>query len=406
MLSDGKLEFTKTGGVLYFQGTGLDPGTWTGIDGHTTEYSPGLLASNAAKFAGKKIKTVSTEHEQTAKDVVGWSTGWKVNEKGGVDIEGYIFDEEEIFRLETMAASGQPVGISPELKAPSTFDATKGWWIAQELDVSAFDFVPNPACKTSWVTETEQRKLSGGPVSGFVPHKPNLSDGGESGKGDNPKMGGDTGEVPKTFKEALALFEGHKDLSDAEKSVYEFNAFLSKSLEEGKTLEESISAWKELGKNLADDDNLCAKCGKEPCECKAMGDAGDDPDDKPVDVKVQLMNPETATKLLAAVNVVNEFAESQRLLTVANIATVVGEIKEIDKTFDDVRFLAALGEGNEAVKFSLLSQYKASIEHYKSTVPEGRRELSGDALGGKYDEIAKKFFGADKYDIDAMARAL
>jgi len=380
MLSGGKLAFTKTGDVLYFQGSALDPGTWTGIDGHTTEYSVGLLAMNAAKFAPKKIKTISTDHKQDASDVVGWSTGWKVNEKGGVDIEGYVFDQEEIFRLETMAASGQPIGISPELKAPSTWDATKGWWIAQELDVSAFDFVPNPACKTSWIKETEQRKLSGGPVSGFVPHTPSPGIGDESGQGDNSEMSGETGEVPKTFKEALALFEGHKDLSDVEKSVYEFNAFLSKSMEEGKTLEESISAWKELGKVELE----------EPVK----------------EVKAELMDPEVAKKLLQAANTVTQFAETQRLATVGNIAVIVGNIKEIDKTFDDVRFLAALGDGNEAAKLDLLMQYKSSIEHYKSTIPEGRRELSGDELGGKLDAIAKKYFGADKYDIDAMAKAM
>ena len=386
VMTEGEVLFTKVGGTMYFQGTALNPGVWTGKDQHTTEYSAALIQANAAKFAPKKIKTISTDHEQQASDVVGWTTGFKGNNEGGVDIEGYVFDEDEVFRLEKMIASGQPIGISPELKAPSTMDATKGWWIAQELDVVAFDFVPNPACKTSFVKSTEIRNLSGGPVGGFVPQVPNPGSGEESGQGDNPKMGDETGEVPKTFKEALAIFEGHKDLSDAEKSVYEFSAFLSKSMKEGKTLEESISAWKELGKEP-----------KKPEE---------KPEGTPAEVKVELMNPEVAEKLLQAAATVTEFAEAQRLATVGNITKVVGEIKEIDKTFDDVRFLAAIGAGKEAAKLDLLMQYKGSIEHYKSTIPETRRVLSGDELGSKLDALAKQYFGADKYDIDAMAKAM
>lgn len=397
-MTEGEVTFTKVGNILYFQGTALNPGVWTGKDEHTTEYSTALIQENAAKFAPKKIKTISTEHEQAASDVVGWSTGFKANDDGGVDIEGYVLDQDEVFRLERMIAAGQPIGISPELKAPSMMDATKGWWVAQELDVVAFDFVPNPACKTSFVKSTEIRSLSGGPVGGFVPHVPNSGIGRESGKGDI-QMSGDDGKVPETFKEALALFEGHKDLSDVEKSVYEFNAFLTKSMEEGKTLEESISAWKELGKE--------PEKPEKPEEEKPGETPGEKPDDKPTtDVKVELMNPELATKLLQAAATVTEFAETQRLATVANIAIVVGEIKEVDKTFDDVRFLSALGDGNEAVKLDLLMQYKGSIEHYKSTIPEARRVLSGDELTGKLDGIAKKYFGAEKYDIDAMAKAM
>lgn len=388
------LEFTKVGNVLYFKGTGLDPGVWTGIDGHTTEYDTGLIQLNAKKFAGKRVKSVKTEHQKSDTDVVGWTTGYKANDKGGVDIEGYIFDSDEILALETMTASGQPIGISPELNAPSEWDATLGWWKAQALDVGAFNFVPNPACKTCWLESTETKNLSGGPVGG-VPNQITTQDQPaecigcalavkkEGKKGDNRKMG-DPGSCPIDL------------------AVTEFKTFLTAEVAKGKSLEESISAYrtlqkttKETTKETKDDDNeeeeICPKCKKPMSKCTCE--------------KKMAFDEELQEKLLAAAKTVTEFAAAQTLATQARIVNVVKDIGEVDKTFDSKRFLGALGDGNEAAKLSLLMQYKDSIEHYKATLPEVSRELSKPDQS-KMDQFAKEMFGVDKFDLDAMAKSI
>lgn len=377
------LEFTKVGNVLYFKGTGLDPGVWTGIDGHTTEYDTGLIQLNAAKFAGKRVKTVKTEHKKNDTDVVGWTTGYKANEKGGVDIEGYIFDQDEIFALETMTASGQPIGISPELNAPCEWDATQGWWKAQALDVGAFNFVPNPACKTCWLKETETKNLSGGPVGG-VPNQTStqaqpakctkcpLTEEKEGKKGDNRNM-------------------GEPGLCPIDLAVTEFKTFLTAEVGKGKSLEESIGAWKTLQKKAdEEEEEICPKCKKpmSKCTCKKMA-----------------IDEELQGKLLAAAKTVTQFAEAQTLATQTRIVDVAKEIAEVDKTFDSKRFLGALGDGNEAAKLSLLMQYKDSIEHYKGTIPEPARELSKPDQS-KMDQYAKEMFGVDKFDLDAMAKSI
>jgi len=155
MSARAKPEFVRKGDILYFKSLALAPGTWTGIDGHTTKYDAGVIMAGAPSFAYKRLKS---RHDTKDINVVGFTTGYALVD-GTCWVDGYIFDQQEIKEMEEDIATGKALGLSPELTCPSSFDASLNIWNAQAIAATGFSFVETPACKECWVEEIKRVKM-------------------------------------------------------------------------------------------------------------------------------------------------------------------------------------------------------------------------------------------------------
>ncbi len=339
----GCIEFNKQGDVLQFEAVGFAHGTWKGIDGHETEYTRELVADNADKFAMKRIKSMRLSlHGKTDKDVVGWVTTQRLLADGNVAISGYVFDQEEITFLEQRRLAGEDIGVSPEFMAPSTYDPQTNIYKAYSLDVTGYSFVGNPACKVCYVGDS--RLLS---------------------KKEKNKDMTNTGEgIPVEL---------------TAEQVEELKTFYNSQLTEGKTFEELKEA------NFAIPAVVVEEVATPP-PAALPGAATPAAIPAVLDEASQLR----LNAAIEAADKIDKWEESQRALAATEVETLVGEIKEMDATFDSERMLAHFGD-DPYLKTAFLKDYQAQRKHDIESIPEVERNLASPIEETEMKGLAESF---------------
>ncbi len=354
----GCVEFTKQGKLLEFEAIGFAPGTWHGIDNHPTEYTRELVAANAEKFAMKRLKSMRLSiHGKTDKDVVGWVTTQRLLADGLIAVGGYVFDQEEIEYLETRRLAGQDIGISPEFLAPSTYDPLTKIYKAYALDVTGYSFVGNPACTVCYVGDS--RLLS-----------------------------------EKEKKKDMSNTGGGIPVELTKEQVEELKTFYNSQLTEGKTFEEIKKGLVVVPPvPVKPTEPVVAEVVPEPLATAVATPPAVIPGATAPAAIPAALDEASQLRLneaIEAVGKIDKWEMTQRLLAATGVEKLVGEIKEMDATFDSERMLAHFGD-DPYVKTAFLKDYMAQRKHDIESIPELERQLTGAVEDDKMKEFAKDF---------------
>jgi len=152
-----RLQFPQTftwqriGDVLRIRGTLLREGTYTGLDGHTIYYPADVIREALPTIIGKPLKAV---HADMADVVVGFVTAAREVD-GGVEIEGVIFDKDEIRRIENAEKTGLSMEADVEWEEVPGYEVP----VARKITFTGGAVVENPACPTCRVESTARIRL-------------------------------------------------------------------------------------------------------------------------------------------------------------------------------------------------------------------------------------------------------
>jgi hypothetical protein len=147
----------------------------------------------------------------------------------------------------------------------------------------------------------------------------------------------------------------------------EYTTFLSTKMKEGKTLLQAINEWTEAH--------------KVPDESKPI-------------------IPEAIMSRLEAL----EKAKTEEVKV--QLSATIAEVKKVDPTFDDKKFLSPFGE-NTTAAIMAVNTYMESVKHFKETLPEIATKMhlgSNNAAVAHRKELTMKMFGTD--DITKIVKEL
>jgi hypothetical protein len=170
-----------------------------------------------------------------------------------------------------------------------------------------------------------------------------------------------------------------KEWDDAHKpaemtaEMKEYTAFMEKTMKEGKTLLQAVEAWATVHK---------------PKE-EANADTPGVPEElKPVMSRLEAL-------------------EKAKLEEVkVQLAAAVAEVKKVDPTFDEKKFLAPFGE-NVGASIMAINVYMETVKHLKETLPEIQTQMhigEQDSIAAHRKELTKKMFGTE--DISKVIKEL
>lgn len=152
----------------------------------------------------------------------------------------------------------------------------------------------------------------------------------------------------------------------------EYTAFLDKKMKEGKTLLQSIEEWTVAHKPIVEP----AVLSKVTEELKPL-----------------------MSRLEALEKVKTEEVKVQ-------LSAAVAEVRKVDPTFDDKKFLSPFGE-NTAAAIVAVNTYMETVKHFKETLPEIATKMhlgTSDTATAHRKELTMKMFGTD--DITKIAKEL
>ena len=152
-----------------------------------------------------------------------------------------------------------------------------------------------------------------------------------------------------------------------------YTAFLSEKMKEGKTLLMAINEWTEAHK-------------------------------KPEEKKPEaIIVPEAILPLMSRLEAL-EKAKTEEVKV--QLSATIAEVKKVDPTFDDKKFLSPFNE-NTAAAIMAVNTYMETVKHFKETLPEIETKMhlgSNNAAMTHRKELTMKMFGSD--DITKIAKEL
>jgi len=88
------------------------------------------------------------------------------------------------------------------------------------------------------------------------------------------------------------------------------------------------------------------------------------------------------------------------------LAAAIAEVKKVDPSFDEKKFLASFGE-NTGASIVAINTYMETVKHFKETLPEVQTQMhlgTSDSAIAHRKELTKKMFGTE--DINKVVQEL
>ena len=185
--------------------------------------------------------------------------------------------------------------------------------------------------------------------------------------------------------------------------------FMKKGIEEGKSVASCLDEWKEKNpeEEVVEEKTelstyttflkTCMEGDKTLAQCTALWA------DKQKETESESPWAKSMTSRLEALEA-SKLAERKIVLS-----GLVAEVKKIDKTFDEKRFIVAL-ESDSSVERGIgaLTIYLEAIKHYRGAIPELRSKMalaSPNEAKERYDKASQDLFGVD-YDPDKIVEMI
>ncbi|RLG43894.1 MAG: hypothetical protein DRN81_05675 [Thermoproteota archaeon] len=151
-LQYGSFSWKKIEDALRIRGILIREGTFTGIDGHTIYYPAEVIQEAMESIVGKPIKS---RHADRDVDVIGfWTAARQIGD--AVEVEGVIFNKDEIERIMNAEKTGISVEAEVECEEVPGYDAP----VARKITFHSGAVVENPACPTCRVESIARIRLA------------------------------------------------------------------------------------------------------------------------------------------------------------------------------------------------------------------------------------------------------
>ena len=349
---------------MEISGVALAPGIYTGIDGKTIEYPKTVMAGIADTIPGKPILGVHTRQDGDEEVLTKYSAGFFTDawvEGDQVKYRGYLYNPEAFNLIEKeLVDSG-----SLEIDVKGVLDERRDVYLAKQAGATAMALTDKPAFKGAaieshkYVTHVRLEEVNrmSEDKPGTLPTDKNWKD-----MSDKERLQASTDYLKEKGFSAPTTTQSMEVITSMAKAMdvdpVEYRKFIETGLEEGKTIDECVAAWKEEHTS-----------GKH--------------EDPKKDERIQALEDKNKDFAKHIATFQNEKLESR-----------IADIKAVDKDFDSKGLLEGVSEYTK--KMALLDNYANFLTTH---VPKVKLELGSP---GSEPEDLKAKLTREKEMFDSM----